>query len=291
MDGAPAEPDTPTWHHHNNVFEKGTVAAGIRKHYAEPDGLALDDYLLYSGLTQGLMLQHALESIRGRDNGHGGLFWMYADCWGEVGWTILDYGLRRKTAYYFVRRAFAPVRLILRPDGKNRIRLTIANDTREKRDLELEYGYIPFDGKPGDLKRVKVTAAAAARTAAAVFPRGRHDPLGGLWIARVRNGAGETGIEPAIFRAADFRQLHTADPGMSVKRAGKLAAGRLTLTVAAAGYAHAVRLHLPDGALPGDNHFDLLPGATRRVTITGLKPGAQIRITAANAPSPLDVRG
>ena len=65
---------------------------------------------------------------------------------------------------------------------------------------------------------------------------------------------------------------------------GKLAAGRLTLTVAAAGYAHAVRLHLPDGAVPDDNPFDLLPGAARRITVTGLKPGARIRVTAANAP-------
>ena len=55
MDGASLDRQGAAWQHHTNTFEKGTVAAGIRKHYTDPERLSLDDYLLYSGLCQGLM--------------------------------------------------------------------------------------------------------------------------------------------------------------------------------------------------------------------------------------------
>lgn len=281
LGGAAPEPGTPAWHHHTNTFEQGTVAAGIRKHYTDPEGLPLDEYLRYSGLTQGLMYQYALESMRGRENCHGGLFWMYADCWGEVGWTILDYYLRRKPSWYFVRRAFAPVRLILRPAGNHGIRAVVANDTRAARPLELEYGYVSLDGAVRDLKRVRVTAAAAARTEALVFPRGRHDPRNGLWIVRARNAAD---IGAAVFRAGDYRELRTADPELRVTRAAPLKGGKLELEATAKGYAHAVRLHVPGGAAVSDNYFDLLPGDTRRITVTGLRAGAKLHADAVNAP-------
>ena len=109
LDGAPLDRQSRVWQHHNNTFEKDTVDAGIRKHYADPENLSLDEYLLYSGLCQGLMYSYSLDSMRYRDNCHGSLFWMYDDCWGEVGWTIVDYYLRRKPSWYFVRRAFAPL--------------------------------------------------------------------------------------------------------------------------------------------------------------------------------------
>mgnify|MGYP001085881592 CR=1 FL=1 len=73
-----------------------------------------DEYVLYSGLVQGLMYTYALDSMHANAMCGGNLFWMYEDCWGEVGWTIVDYELRRKVAWYYVKRACAPIRLILR---------------------------------------------------------------------------------------------------------------------------------------------------------------------------------
>ena len=87
--------------------------------------LGLDEYLLYAGLVQGLMYQYSLESIRSTENCWGGLFWMYNDCWGEVGWTIIDYYLRRKPSFYYVKRAFAPIKLILRRVGSNTCHLSV----------------------------------------------------------------------------------------------------------------------------------------------------------------------
>ncbi|MBN1873725.1 MAG: beta-mannosidase, partial [Anaerolineae bacterium] len=102
LDGAPFDRQGQVWQHHNNTFEKNTVDAGIRKHYADPDTLTPDAYLLYSGLVQGLMYTYALDAMHANSKCGGNLFWMYEDCWGEVGWTIVDYYLRRKPAWYFI---------------------------------------------------------------------------------------------------------------------------------------------------------------------------------------------
>ncbi len=262
LDGAPFERQGKVWQHHNNTFEKNTVDAGIKKHYADPANISIDDYFLYSGLCQGLMYGYSLESHRFRPECHGGLFWMYEDCWGEVGWTIIDYYLRRKTAWYFVKRAFAPVRLILR-EKKGSIQVTMANDTQKPLKGVVEFGRMSFDGKNKKLAGKPFTCPAGERKCIATFKRDKADPTSNLWIARVKNNAD---ILPAIFRATDFRQLKMIKPSLTAK-VSKLGKGQWKVTVASDVFAHAVCLNLPQGAVPEDNYFDLLPGQERVVSV------------------------
>jgi beta-mannosidase len=279
LDGSPLDPKSEVWQQHTNVFEQNTVAAGIRKHYADPEKRTIDKYLLYSGLVQGLMYQYSLESMRLRANCHGSLFWMFEDCWGEVGWTIIDYYLRSKPSWYFVRRAFAPIRLIMRANG-NKIRVIAANDTPKNNKLELECGYVALDGTRSELKRFKAEAVSLERTECCVFAKGQNDPVNGLWIARCLNNPN---IEPAILRTVDFRRLKTADPGLSWTTT-KGRQNEYIAKVSADGYAHAVHFTLPENALAEDNFFDLLPGETKKVKITSARPlkAEAIKITCIN---------
>ena len=281
LDGAPVDRNSESWRHHTNTFEKGTVEAGIRRHYTDPERLDLDGYILYSGLCQGMMYSYALDSMRSRENCHGSLFWMYNDCWGEVGWTILDYYLRRKISWYFVRRAFAPLRLILRRAG-DQIRILLANDTPKACTFDLEFGYLSLDGSLSDLQTRKAQAPALARTELCRFSPGSHDPTAGLWIARV---PGAADIAPGVFGAVSFRQLRTTDPKLAWKVVGKGRNG-CAVRVSSVGYAHAVALKLPPDAVPADNYFDLLPGERRQIAVSATAPvdPAAIRVTCANAP-------
>lgn len=77
------------WNLHNNTAEKGVVDEGVRCLYSEPDALTLEKYILYAGLYQGYMMGYALESMLSKDMCSGSLFWMFNDCWGEVGWSIV----------------------------------------------------------------------------------------------------------------------------------------------------------------------------------------------------------
>jgi beta-mannosidase len=288
MDGAPLDRQSPVWQHHNNTFEQDTVEAGIRKHYADPENLTVDEYLLYSGLCQGLMYSYSLDSMRYRDNCHGGLFWMYDDTWGEVGWTIVDYYLRRKLSWWFVRRTFAPLRLIARDgdvarstDQEGEIRVVLANDTQGEVSFGVEYGYVSLDGSTSDLHSQTVQVAPLSRTEVCRFHRGEHDPTRGLWIARAAN---RPEIAPAIYRAVDYRQLRTTDPQLALEVVDARETS-CTARISAQGYAHAVHLNLPAGAVPSDDYFDLLPGQSRDIQITSAEPlnSSTISITCVNA--------
>jgi beta-mannosidase len=263
LDGAPFDRQGKVWQHHNNTFENDTVEAGIRKHYADPDKINLDEYFLYSGLTQGLMYGYSLDTFRSHPHCHGGLFWMYEDCWGEVGWTVIDYYLRRKISWYFVRRALSPVRLILREEDA-RISVTIANDTQEAVAGKLEFGSVALDGRAQHLREKSFTCPALSRKVIATFNRGDQDPTRTLWMARVQEAPA---IWPAIVRIVDQRQLKMSEPKLNVKvsRAKK---GTWRVRVSSDVYAHAVHLDLPEGAVPSDDYFDILPHGTQEVLVT-----------------------
>lgn len=280
LDGAPFDRHGEVWQHHNNTFEKQTVDAGIRKHYVDPETLDPDAYLLYSGLVQGLMYGYALDAMRVRSNCHGSLFWMFEDCWGEVGWTIVDAALRRKPSWYFVRRAYAPVRLIARPVGADQIRVVVANGVDAPAVFEMEVGYVSLDGAVCDLATVAVDAPPLTRHEAARFDRGDHDPRRGLWIARV---PGHPEIPPAIFRAGDYRDLAVPPCTLDVTVAA-ISATTCRVRVSTDVYAHAVHLTLPPGARLSDNYFDLLPGTSREVVVAseGVAPEA-ITVHCVNA--------
>jgi beta-mannosidase len=176
--------------------------------------------------------------------------------------------LRRKPSWYFVRRAYAPLRLIMRYTDDGRIRVVAANDTRDEILLELEYGYVRLDGRGSSLERCMGKAGPTERTELAVFEPGDYDPNQGLWITRV---LGDSEVVPAILRAVDFARLQTVEPGLSWSLVPE-ADDEYTVQVHAEAYAHAVHLLLPEGAVAADNYFDLLPGETREVRVVSSEP-------------------
>jgi len=264
LDGHPFDRNGEAWQHHNNTFEKNTVVAGIKKHYTDPERMNDEEYLLYAGLCQGMMYEYSLDSFRSRRNCSGGLFWMYNDCWGEVGWTIIDYYLNRKISYNFVRRANAPVRLIMRERG-GQIEITLANDSNDRVAGALEFGYMSFDGSRQDVQTVDVNVGPFERAVVHAFERGDHDLTAGCLFARL---PGRGDVFPAIFRTTEFRNLKVGDPGLSVCGL-ELTSGGGRFRVRAEGFAHAVHFNLPVRYRLSDEYFDLLPGEERIITVTG----------------------
>jgi len=280
LDGAPFDRQSVVWLHHNNVFEKNTVEAGLRKHYDDPDWMTPDAYVLYSGLTQGLMYGYALDAMRANLKCGGSLFWMFADCWGEVGWTIIDAYLRRKPAWYYVQRSYAPLRLIIRAGSEDTIIVTLANDTLDDLRCALEVGYVSFDGHNRDVHTHLISTGALSRSVAATFARGDHEAAGGVWMARA---VGREDISPVIFRALDFRDMNVPECNLQFAVA-MVGTNRYAARVGTDKYAHAVHFVLPEGAVPSDNYFDLLPGETKGVTITTSRSltNEQISVTCVN---------
>jgi beta-mannosidase len=257
--GNPVVRNDRIWNLHNNTFEKATVPEGIRRHYIDPENLSMPDYLRYAGLVQGLMYNYSLEAIRFYPRNDGSLFWMYNDTWGEVGWTIIDYYLDRKPSYYYVRRAFAPVKFILRAPDKKNVRVMGINDTPEDQSLEMEYGYAGFDGRYSTSK-IAVTLKASSRAIVHEFPVPALDVRRG--VVFVRGG----GAPLALLRTGAFREYAGAESTVSVLSV-ETKDGDYEVTLKSSGYSHAVCLALPADVHQDDAYFDMLPGDVRIIRV------------------------
>jgi beta-mannosidase len=256
----PVERNDRIWNLHNNTFEKATVPEGIRKHYIDPEGLDLPGYLQYARLVQGLMYGYSLEAIRFYSRNDGALFWMYNDTWGEVGWTIIDYYLDRKPSFYYVKRAFAPVKFILRSPGNTKtVRIMGVNDTPRDVTLELEYGYVSFGGEY-ETEKASVTLEKFSKAVIREFAMPRGDTSRGLVFAR----GGDAPL--AVLRTGPFRNYQKAESSVSILKV-ETADRDYRVTLKSSGYSHAVSLGLPGNIRLDDEYFDMLPGEIRTITI------------------------
>ena len=252
------------WQMHTNTWEKHTVEAALHKHYADPQSLSLQDYLLYAGLFQGVTLGYALESMRYAHNNYGALIWSFNDAWGEVGWSIIDYYGVRKIAYPFVKRALEPAKLILR-EKDDAIVVVCLNDSRETLAFDLEYGYMSLTGDKKDVDRAAITVKPSTKAmVVGRMKKGPHDRKTGLYYAVADNGCG---IRPAALREVEFRNLRV--PPAAIRLTDRQADGAtVRFTVSSATYAHAVHFGLPDDIAVSDEYFDLLPGEARHITVS-----------------------
>ena len=259
--GVPVDRNTRIWNLHNNAFEKTTVNAGIRKHYLDDaESLDLEGYLLYAGLVQSLMLGYSLEAIRFQETCGGALFWMYSDTWGEVGWTIVDYYLRRKVSYYGVKRALAHVKLTLR-SRNGRVILAGANDTGDDVELQARAGYLAFDGAVDETVPLVLRLPARSRSVLTVFELPERDYTTGSFAVIPESGP----AAPELLRMGDFRNLVIPAPDFHVET--RDVGEDLICAFRASVYCHAV--HAEEELDFSDNYFDLLPGETRTVRIRG----------------------
>lgn len=275
---APFDRTHDVWRLHTNSIgtARQAVDDGIRVHFTEPDGLGNEEYVLYAGMFQGLMLGYALESFRSQLHCNGGLFWMYNDAWGEIGWSAVDYYGRRKPAYYSVRRAFAPIRLIAR-ERDNAVQVVGVNDTAGDAHLKLEYGYVPFDGSPATTNRRDVLLPSRTRTTALVVDKPSGDYKNGcfaVWpIEHASTPTSPTPMPlPAALLAGRYRDLKIppAEPVVDVTREE---ADGILLTVHSPTFAPGVHFPAIETARMSDCYFDLLPNETRTVHVTATPAG------------------
>lgn len=284
LGGAQFEIQGEAWQHHNNTFERNTVLAGIEYHYGKciyiNNNIDLEKYLFYAGLCQGLMYGYSLESFRVKPECSGGLFWMYNDCWGETGWSIIDYYLIRKISYYFVKRALAPVKLILREEKAGNgagddtgsletsiaVNITAINETPQLKELEIEYGYISFDGSVKDTKREINSLKPYSRIILKQFRQKGYDTLKGIYFARIINSGTSCSYTAECLRMHPYNDLKMPDTEVAIMDV-KYKGGDTILTVSAKSYAHAVHFKLPDEINLSDEYFDMLPGESRNIII------------------------
>ena len=259
--------ESKPWKIHLNSMERGVVGAGINYHYGDPQGLSVPDFLLYGQMVQAVVQEGAMEAMRFRKDdpkadGEGSLVWSYNDCWGETGWSIIDHYVRRKASYYGVRRACAPVKVLVRaPDGRLGVR--VVNDTLKSYEAVVRYGWMRLDGIARELQEKKVTIPADGMIEVASLPlpaKKERDPR--EWIyAALLHGSGFPD-DQATWLLAPRRDLTLTKPVISIKN------GNGILEVSSPVYCDGVHIEDDGREVLADNYFDLLPGVPRQITIT-----------------------
>jgi beta-mannosidase len=207
-----------------------------------------------------------MEALRFRKNDsaddcQGALIWSFSDCWGETGWSILDYYLRRKAAYYWFRRACAPVKVIVRQRQENLV-TRIVNDTLQPFAGVVETGWWRLDGRQREVgaKPVTVPPNGILEVASAALSTGQErDPHRWLYAAVLRSDEGAA-FDQSIWTLRPHRELVLAAPDISVTPL--MGSG---LEVTSSVYCHGVHLEDHGHALLSDNWFDLLPGVALRL--------------------------
>ena len=261
--------DSPVFEHHRNTFERWAVRDGIYRHYTGQKELSLDEYCLYGGLFQGSLLAYEADRLRSLEHCNGCVLWCFTDGFGEVGFSLMDRFGNPKPAYYYLHRAYAPDRLILRRE-EDRVKVFCSNDSAEPKTYRLACGYVSFAGEYGPAEEVTVEVPAFTKLfQAAEYSLEGLDLIHGAFYAH----GGKDGPLPVTLRVVDFRQLELACPAKLTVTDVVQEGEKLSFTVSTDVFAHAVHFGLPADRLFSDQYFDLLPGESRRVTLynsTGL---------------------
>ena len=130
------------WNYHNVQLDK------INNYIKEfGDYKNVDEFITISQLTQAEIYKFAIEHYRSRKFDCGGaLLWQFNEPWPTICWSIVDYHLNPKMAYFYVKRAFNNI-LIYPMKKKENILVYLINDSLKKLNGTVEFLTMNFDGE------------------------------------------------------------------------------------------------------------------------------------------------
>lgn len=238
-----------------------------------PREMSIEEFTYYGGLVQGEGLREYCENFRRRMyDCAAAVFWMYNDTWPATrSWTIADYYCRRTPAFWGVKRALAPVHLVLARVGE-RIMVYGVNDTHETVVGALRYGVFALaGGLPVDL-RAEVELPANASTPLASFPADLWTDLAGsLAFACLTDADGALLARGRLFEPL-AKELAWVEPQLTVTRDGD------RLRFESPTFAWGVCLDLDGEAPLADNFFDVWPGMPYELDWPADRPVRVLRV-------------
>ena len=179
----------------------------------------------------------------------GVIYWMLNDCWpAAAGWSIIDYYVQPKAAYYSFRRAAKPI--ILSVDfesGKYKIHL--CNDKCEERLFKLRVYAVNSAGEICSTVEKEVSAKNNTSYVAMEFDENEIDK-NAFVVAEICD---ENGMVDRAFYRSGSLDIHDCSDKLEILSMGN---GKIKLKAKA--YIHTVEIEC-DGAV-SDNYFSLLPG-------------------------------
>lgn len=270
-----------------NAHQKSSIGNSLIHTYMERDFIVpqkFEDFVYVGLVLQGQGMRYCLEAHRrNRPYCMGTLYWQLNDSWPVVSWSGIDYYGNWKALHYQAKRAFEPL-LINVVHEKGDLNVYLISDKLEKlSDLTLTMQLVDFSGQK--LGKQQITVDVPANVSKKVFGKtietwGNEDRRKESFLLLTLKD--KSGHEMA--RRVHFFG-HTKDlklPETTVKYTVKSLDGRCEVTLNTRQLAKDVFVQIPiQGARFSDNFFDLLPGETKKITITSpeIRKGDKPEIT------------
>jgi beta-mannosidase len=225
-------------------------------HYPVPKDLKR--FTFYAQLNQGEALKTAVTHWRSRMfKTSGCLIWQLDDCWPAISWSLIDYGLNAKAAYFFVKRAFQPViaPLIIR-QGKAQV--YVINETAEALKSTVKFEVVTFNGEVLYSQQAKTVTPAYTSNLVLENPLDTI-PMRKDCILTVTLESKGTILYEDAKTIQEPKNLKLPTPQVKIETK-KLGVGKFQITLESMVYAKAVWLKLEGIRCEfSDNFFDLIP--------------------------------
>ena len=183
---------------------------------------------------------------------------MYNDIWPTGTWSVVDYYLDKKPAYYAMKRSFAPQMLaLLRVDDD--YYLCCVNDNSASLEMTVAVSVCRYDGTALWQTEIPVKVAGGDR----LMHKLPQECVQGDYLLAVAED--KPGMRD-IYHLGRYRE-QSVDPKYSVSV--EPTEGGALVHLQACSFVPCVKLYGGDGALYEDNFFDMAAGETRTVRITG----------------------
>lgn len=254
---------------------------------------SLQKYFSLSRIVSGEMMSRVFSEWRSAySQCSGGLVWFYKDLLPGAGWGVLDSDNNPKAAYYFLKRIFQPVQLLITDEGLQGLHLHIVNETSQTVSGSLEFSML----KDGQIYTARAKRDISIETGQTITIQA-EEMLGGFYDTAYAYRFGEPKHEVSCATLRDkegnfiSQQFHFPLQGLHSFESADVehtlqpsVDGSYQLTLHSNIFLYAVQI-ICDGFLPDDNYFHLIPNETRVITLfprvsINVKP--HIQITSAN---------
>jgi len=240
-------------------------------HSGLPTDLA--DYVIKSMLTQAEGLRFGIEHYRrGMFHCSGALFWQLHDCWPGISWSVIDYYLNPKAAYYYAKRAMAPV--ILSPElTRSELRVWGVNDTLRAWMGLVNVRHVDLQGTVRASRAVQgqippnSAALVATRPLTELGMAPGQEPGGYLVSGPAGSGIPESMVFGSELKDVPFRPATIRAAWRSLDET------TCEVTLSSDVLAYFVHLVFPiDGVEASDNYVHVIPGQPAAVVVRSPEP-------------------
>lgn len=244
----------------------------------------LEAYIHLTQLSQADALTYGYRGWRrqwGQNRKCGGaLVWQLNDCWPVTSWSIVDYFMRKKPAYYAMRRTLAPVAVAVkrahhdwsvvhaRPAKTSRYECWVVSSKTHIIVATVELRFISIgtgeEVKDTIIKKdVKIAANGTTEVLKGVVDNEREEPH----VLAVRIFIDGQVVARDVDWPQPLKYLAFSDRGVSVtQNSGKI---QVNSSKPTKGLVFEER----EGVLLNDSALDVMPGDDQVVTVKGLKDG------------------